>query len=214
MIYLQLFWSFVKIGLLGFGGGMAIIGLIQNEVERYGWMSSQEFVDIFAISQMTPGPIGVNCATYVGYTATGSIFGSVVATGAIILPSLVIMLIISNLYFKISAKWSDNRIYQYVMLCIKAIVIYLIGSAAYHLMDPDAIKAGTSPIMIDNLSWIIFGFVFYFTLYPVLNNLTGSRDRYKKDESPKLAALLDSLSHPILLIVLSGLVGLMVYLPK
>ena len=70
MIYLQLFISFFKIGLFGFGGGLAILSLIQHEVLAYGWMSEQEFVDIVAISQVTPGPIGVNCATYVGYTAT------------------------------------------------------------------------------------------------------------------------------------------------
>ena len=73
MIYIQLFLSFFKIGLFGFGGGLAILSLIQMEVEQYGWMSQQEFVDIVAVSQVTPGPIGINCATYVGYTATGSL---------------------------------------------------------------------------------------------------------------------------------------------
>ena len=71
MLYLQLFLSFLKIGFLGFGGGMAIISLIQQEVLRYGWATEQEFVDMVAISQVTPGPIGMNCATYVGYTAGG-----------------------------------------------------------------------------------------------------------------------------------------------
>ena len=71
MIYLQLFLSFFKIGLFGFGGGLAILSLIEMEVERYGWMNQQEFVDIVAVSQVTPGPIGINCATYVGYTTAG-----------------------------------------------------------------------------------------------------------------------------------------------
>ena len=66
MLYLQLFLSFFKIGLFGFGGGLAILSLIQHEVEAHAWMSQQEFVDIVAISQVTPGPIGINCATYVG----------------------------------------------------------------------------------------------------------------------------------------------------
>ena len=70
MLYLQLFISFFKIGLFGFGGGLAILSLIQMEVEEHGWMTQQEFVDIVAVSQVTPGPIGINCATYVGYTAT------------------------------------------------------------------------------------------------------------------------------------------------
>ena len=69
MIYLQLFYTFFKIGLFGFGGGYAMLSMIQGEVvTRYGWVSSQEFTDIVAISQMTPGPIGINSATYVGYT--------------------------------------------------------------------------------------------------------------------------------------------------
>ena len=72
MIYLQLFLSFFKIGLFGFGGGLAILSLIEMEVESNGWMSQQEFVDIVAVSQVTPGPIGINCATYVGYTAAVS----------------------------------------------------------------------------------------------------------------------------------------------
>lgn len=74
MIFLQLFYTFFKIGLFGFGGGYAMLSMIQGEVvTRYGWLSPQEFTDIVAISQMTPGPIGINSATYVGFTATGSV---------------------------------------------------------------------------------------------------------------------------------------------
>ena len=81
MIFLQLFYTFFKIGLFGFGGGYAMLSMIQGEVvTRYGWLSPQEFTDIVAISQMTPGPIGINSATYVGFTATGSVWGSIVAT--------------------------------------------------------------------------------------------------------------------------------------
>ena len=70
MIYLQLFYTFFKIGLFGFGGGYAMLSMIQGEVvTRYGWVTSQEFTDIVAISQMTPGPIGINAATYVGFTS-------------------------------------------------------------------------------------------------------------------------------------------------
>lgn len=70
MIWLQLFYVYLKIGIFGFGGGYAMLSLIQADVvDRYGWISSQEFTDIVAISQMTPGPIGINSATYIGYTA-------------------------------------------------------------------------------------------------------------------------------------------------
>lgn len=217
MIYLQLLVSFVKIGLLGFGGGMAIIGLIQQEVERYAWMTPTEFVDIFAISQMTPGPIGINCATYTGYTAVYAVYGtqwsavlgSIVATFAIILPSLVIMMVLSMIYFRLSARWSENRIYQWSMLAIRLLVLFLIGSAAYSLLDPEAIRAGRSLTMIDNFSWIIFAVVFYLTCYPVLYNLSGSQDKQQKN---KADALLNRLSHPILLIIISGIVGLFIYL--
>ena len=74
MLYFQLFYTFFKIGLFGFGGGYAMLSLIQREVvTHYGWLTPQEFTDIVAISQMTPGPIGINSATYVGFTATGSV---------------------------------------------------------------------------------------------------------------------------------------------
>ncbi len=92
MIWLQLFYVYLKIGLFGFGGGYAMLSLIQDEVvDKYGWISSQEFTDIVAISQMTPGPIGINSATYIGYTAihnagysaSFSILGSALATFAV-----------------------------------------------------------------------------------------------------------------------------------
>lgn len=101
MIYIQLFYTFFKIGLFGFGGGYAMLSMIQGEVvTRYGWVSSQEFTDIVAISQMTPGPIGINAATYVGFTSTGSIWGSIIATFAVVLPSFILMLTISRFFLK------------------------------------------------------------------------------------------------------------------
>ena len=101
MIYLQLFYTFFKIGLFGFGGGYAMLSMIQGEVvTRYGWVSSQEFTDIVAISQMTPGPIGINAATYVGFTSTGSVWGSIIATFAVVLPSFILMLTISKFFLR------------------------------------------------------------------------------------------------------------------
>ena len=101
MIYLQLFWTYIKIGLFGFGGGYAILSLIQYEVvEKHAWLSSSEFADIVAISQVTPGPIGINSATYIGYTVTGNIWGSVVATIAIMLPSFFLVLLVAGMYSK------------------------------------------------------------------------------------------------------------------
>lgn len=188
MVYLQLFISFLKIGLLGFGGGMSIIALIEMEVTRYGWMTETEFVDIVGISQVTPGPIGLNCATYVGYTATGSVWGSLIASCAIIIPSLVIMLIICSLYMRIRDKWADNRVYQVVMRCIRILVVCLIAIAAYRLCTPES--------FIDTYSYIICGVVAVCTLLPLF--------------TPK-SKTVDIVSHPILLIVLAGLVGFVLY---
>ena len=105
MIFLYLFYTFCKIGLFGFGGGYAMLSMIQGEVvTRYNWISASEFTDIIAISQMTPGPIGINSATYVGYTAvlnagyneSWAIFGSCIATFAVVFPSFILMVIISG----------------------------------------------------------------------------------------------------------------------
>ncbi len=160
MIYLYLFLSFFKIGLFGFGGGYAILSLIQNEIYRYGWMSPQEFTDMVAISQMTPGPIGINAATYVGYTSTGSILGAVTATTAIILPSLIIMLILCRIYFRMK----ENTYAAGVLQGLRYVVIGLIAAAALALMTKDN--------FIDIWSYILFAVVFLatavFRLQPIL----------------------------------------------
>ena len=104
IVYLNLFWAYLKIGLFGFGGGYAMLSLIQHEaveVVHYGesqpWLTPTEFTDIVAISQMTPGPIGINSATYVGYVAAGnSIWGSIIATFAVCLPSFILVLLVSR----------------------------------------------------------------------------------------------------------------------
>ena len=97
LLYLKIFWTFFKIGLFGFGGGYAMISMIQAEVvSNHGWMTNGEFTDIVAISQSTPGPIGINSATYVGYTSVVNAgysslwgtLGSLIATFAVVLPSL------------------------------------------------------------------------------------------------------------------------------
>jgi chromate transporter len=158
MLYLQLFISFFKIGLFGFGGGLAILSLIQMEVERNGWMSPQEFVDIVAVSQVTPGPIGINCATYVGYTATGSVWGSVLATFAIILPSLIIMLSICKAYFWLSRRFQGNPYFEQTLRMLRFTVIGLIAAAALMLSKPGN--------FIDSNSWIIFAVTCVMTLLP------------------------------------------------
>ena len=194
MLYLQLFLSFFKIGLFGFGGGLAILSLIQHEVEAHAWMSQQEFVDIVAISQVTPGPIGINCATYVGYTATGSVWGSLLTTFAIILPSLIIMLAICRLYFFLSTRFRTNPYFQNTLRMLRFAVIGLIAAAALLLITPDS--------FIDWKSWLFFAVVFLLTILPELT---------KGIKNKGVQQLLSSLSHPILLIILAGIAGYIVY---
>lgn len=193
MIYLQLFLSFFKIGLFGFGGGLAILSLIQHEVLAYGWMSEKEFVDIVAISQVTPGPIGINCATYVGYTATQSVWGSVLATGAMILPSLVIMLVLCKVYLVLSTRFADNAYFQNTLRYLRFAVLGLIAAAALLLITPAT--------FIDRWSIVLFGAVFVLTILPQL--VRGKRAVTK--------SVLSVLSHPILLIVLAGIAGYIIY---
>lgn len=186
MLYLSLFISFFKIGLFGFGGGLAILSLIEMEVEEHGWMTQQEFVDIVAVSQVTPGPIGINCATYVGYTTAG-FWGSVLATCAIVLPSLIIMLSICKAYFWLNKRFHGNPYFEQTLRMMRFTVIGLIASAALILIKPTN--------FIDSISWIIFAAVAFFTILPQLvkNKVT------------------EIISHPILLIVLSGIAGYCIY---
>ena len=100
MIYLELFWSFLQIGLFSFGGGYAALPLIQQQVvDNHAWLSMTEFTNLITISQMTPGPIAINSATFVGIKIAG-IPGAVVATLGCVLPSCIIVTIIAKLYLK------------------------------------------------------------------------------------------------------------------
>ena len=193
MLYLQLFFSFFKIGLFGFGGGLAIISLIQHEVLAYGWMTEKEFVDIVAISQVTPGPIGVNCATYVGYTATHSIWGSVLATGALVLPSLIIMLALCKVYFVLSTKFADNVYFQNTLRYLRFAVLGLIAAAALLLITPAT--------FIDTYSIIFFAAVFVLTILP----------QFIHSKQPVVKKTIELLSHPILLIIFAGIAGYCIY---
>ena len=194
MIYLQLFLSFLKIGLFGFGGGLAIFSLIQHEVEQYGWMTQEEFVDILAISQVTPGPIGINCATYVGYTATGNVWGSLLATTAIIIPSLVIMLSICKVYFIISSRFQRNIYFTRTMHMLRLSVLGMIGAAALLLIKP---INQPSVSFIDWRSWVIFVVACIITISPLF--LKTFQSKGLKIHSVWRKSL-QIISNPILLI--------------
>lgn len=159
MTFLALFWSFLKIGIFGFGGGYAILALIENEVvDIHGWMTTTEFTDIVAISQATPGPIVINCATYVGYTATDSIIGSAIATFAVCLPSLIL----ASLAARFIYKFRDNKYVDAAFKGLRPAVVGLILAAGLTLINHDNFT--------DYISVIIFAVVAvcsYFKVNPI-----------------------------------------------
>ena len=142
MIYLQLFIAYLKIGFFGFGGGYAMLSLIQSIiVEQYAWITPSQFADIVAISQMTPGPIGINSATYIGYEVIANsgapeflcILGSFTATFAVVLPSFIIVLALCKVY----DRWKDHYMFKGIMSGLKPAVLGLIGTAALSLATPE-----------------------------------------------------------------------------
>lgn len=183
MIFLQLFYTFFKIGLFGFGGGYAMISMIQGEVvTRHEWLSSNEFTDIIAISQMTPGPIGINSATYVGYSAVVNagyshavgILGSTIATVSVVLPSFILMVLISKFFL----KYQKHPIIASVFEGLRPGVVGLLAAAALVLINRENFGTYNWQILT---SIILFAGTFIASY------------RYKV--------------NPILLIVICGIIG-------
>ena len=171
LLFGQLAWTFFLIGAFTIGGGYAMLSLIQNQVVvEHPWISESAFTDIVAISQMTPGPIGINSATYVGYNvlfnATGSqvlgVCGSLTATLALILPSFLIMLLIVRFYL----KFKSSRLYAGTMSWLKPCVVGLIGAAAIILIIKTTWMGGAPNIQVvsenfpDRKSWVLLGGAF------------------------------------------------------
>ena len=150
MIFLQLFIVFIQIGIFGFGGGYSMVSLIQGQVvTQYHWMTMSEFTDVIAISQMTPGPIGINCATYCGYTAvhnagmsgTMAILGSTVATFALVLPSLILMILVSKMLY----KYMNTSTVQSIFIGLRPCIVGLVGAAALLMMNPENFSTPENP---------------------------------------------------------------------
>ena len=123
-LLLDLFWTFFKVGLFTFGGGYAMLPLIQTEVERHGWMTEAQLIDFVAVSESTPGPFAVNIATFVGAERSG-VLGAACATLGVVLPSFIIILIVAKLF----AKFRKNRVVNECMQGLKPAVVGLIASA-------------------------------------------------------------------------------------
>ncbi len=142
VIYLKLFWTFFKIGLFGFGGGYGMLSLIQNEVvENHQWISNSEFTDIVAVSQMTPGPIGINSATYVGFKAienagmsrTEAVCGSLLASFSVMLTSFILMLLISAFFM----HYKDHKSVQTILKWLRPVVVGMLAAAVLLLLNEE-----------------------------------------------------------------------------
>ena len=142
MIFFELFYTFFMIGLFGFGGGYGMLSLIQTEtVVNHQWLSSAEFTNIVAISQMTPGPIGINSATYCGYAAVHNaqmndllaVLGSATATFALVLPSFILMILISKMFM----KYMHTPLVQSVFMGVRPVVVGLLAAATLLLCNTE-----------------------------------------------------------------------------
>ncbi len=187
MIYLRLIWSYLKIGLFGFGGGYAMLSLIEREIVGPGWITEKMFTDIVAISQMTPGPIGINSATYIGYAAPlhvgydnplWGLLGSLICTFVVVLPSFLLVAYTSH-FIK---KHKESVVVRGIFMGLRPVVIGLIASAALLLMNEANFGNETREVVI---SVVI--------------------------ACAALATVLFTKIHPILVIILSGLAGFIIY---
>ena len=185
MIYLRLIWSYLKIGLFGFGGGYAMLSLIEREIVGPGWITEKMFTDIVAISQMTPGPIGINSATYIGYVAPihagfdnplWGILGSLLCTFVVVLPSFLLVAYTSHFI----SRHKESLIIRGIFSGLRPVVIGLIASAALLLMNGEN-----------------FGYVDKDIIISVI--------------IAALATVLFTKIHPIIVILVAGLAGFIIY---
>ena len=177
MIFLHLFLTFFKIGHFGFGGGYGMLSLIQHEtVERWQWLSSSEFTDIVAISQMTPGPIGINSATYCGYTACinagysvpMAVLGSATSTLALVLPSLILMVMISKMFM----RYMHTRAVTSVFQGLRPAVVGLLASATLLLMTRENFSSPTEDVWQFVVSCFLFVATFVGTKVMKINPIS------------------------------------------
>lgn len=198
-IYWKLIWAYLKIGIFGFGGGYAMLSLVEKSVVGPGWISETMFTDIVAISQMTPGPIGINSATYIGYVAPGSVnpelhgiawglLGSVIATLAVTVPSFLLVLYSAHFI----RKHNESGAIKAVFSGLRPVVVGLIASAAIMLMN----AANFNPNGISSQLWTniaICAIAFSLAFFPI---------PFKKKKIK---------IHPILIIILAGVAGFVLY---
>ena len=208
MIYLKLIWAYLKIGLFGFGGGYAMLSLVENSVVDPGWISETMFTDIVAISQMTPGPIGINSATYIGYVAPQTvspdlfagplwgILGSVLCTLAVVVPSFLLVLYASHFI----NRHRESGVIKGIFTGLRPVVVGLIASAAILLMNNANFNPnGRTQDLIINIIICVTAFCLVFFRVP-LPSREGNSIVWKRSKL-----------HPIIVIILAGLAGFLIY---
>lgn len=193
MIYLQLLIIFFKIGLFSFGGGYGMIPLIEREIVTRGWLTGQELVNVISISEMTPGPISINTATFIGYRI-GGIPGAMLATAGVVLPSLILIL---GIYIFLS-KYQQRQIIKDTIYGIRPIVLALIIHAVIFVAVNTYFKEGTG---IRDLLNISTGSDFLEIINPVTIAITVV----------SLIVLFLTKIHPILVILAAGAIGVILH---
>lgn len=155
MIYLELFWAFIQVGLFSIGGGYAAMPLIQNQVvDTYGWLSVSEFADVVTISQMTPGPIAINAATFVG-TRLGGVWGAIIATLGCILPPCFIVLLLAILY----KKYKNMRCVQGILNSLRPAVVGMIASAGLTIVILALWNGNTISFNINSIDFLALALI-------------------------------------------------------
>lgn len=179
MIYFDLFFTFLKIGLFTIGGGYAMLPMIREEVSSHGWLSQSELIDFIAVSESTPGPFAVNISTFVG-TRTGGIFGGLCATLGVVLPSFVIILIVAKYY----ERFKSNKLVVGAMNGLKPAVVGLIAAALLSLSGTVFFPQGLSANVFGAAQFYVSLGIFAVAVVLAFKKL-----------------------HPILIILLSAVIG-------
>ncbi len=180
MIYLQLFLTFFKIGAFTFGGGYAMLPLVQSEVTDKGWLDIQTIVDFIAVSESTPGPFAVNAATFVGSQVAG-FWGAFCATVGVVLPSFIIILIVAKFF----AKFKDSKVIKGCMSGLKPAVIGLIAAAVVSVGATVFFTGGFTLSAVTNITFYVSLFIFAVSLICAFKKV-----------------------HPILIICISAVLGI------
>jgi chromate transporter len=182
-LLLKLFWAFIQIGLFSIGGGYAALPLIQEQiVEKNGWLSMSEFVDLVTIAEMTPGPIAINSATFVG-TSIAGVPGAAVATFGVIVPSLIIVFTLAYVYY----RFQDLKQMQGILGALRPVVVALIASAGLSILKLAFWNGGAVSLEKTNVTSVIIAISAFFVLR-----------KFK--------------TSPIIVMIATGLIGILLYL--